>query len=289
MARYDIFLVNALADSEMAEMVVRRLRALKFKVRHDKKREHTTPTPKDYRDADNSQSILVLWSEESCDTDKRDSDWVHAIAHHARSKDGVLVQVGLDDSVPDEPFSNDKRYALAGLTSRKLVDGYYDLVDDLGKRDGRKNLRAWLDLKASDKAGKEAWKKKHPTDPLTLAGQPKPKPAPKPAAAAAGVATLAAGAAAATPKPAPLSPPKSVSSDSSDDNLGLIMLLAVGAVILLMLLFSALKRTSRGLPAVANAGPVMVAECPAGQMPAYLLDQSRTTLEPGPIIDDTSE
>ena len=109
MARYDVFLVSTLADRAKAELIVRRLRALKFKVRHDKKREHTTPTPRDYRDADNSQSVLVLWSKEACDTSKSDSDWVHAIAHHARSKDGVLLQVGLDKSVPDEPFANDKR------------------------------------------------------------------------------------------------------------------------------------------------------------------------------------
>ena len=68
MARYNVFLANALADREKAELVVRRLRALKIKVRYDKKREHTTPTPRDYRDADNSQSVLVLWSKEACDS-----------------------------------------------------------------------------------------------------------------------------------------------------------------------------------------------------------------------------
>ena len=62
MARYDVFLVNALADSEKAVLIVRRLRALKFKVRYDNKREHTTPTPKDYRDTDNSQTQLHLRS-----------------------------------------------------------------------------------------------------------------------------------------------------------------------------------------------------------------------------------
>ena len=54
MARYDVFLASSLADSEKAQLIVRRLRALKFKVRYDKKREHTTPPPRDYRDADNS-------------------------------------------------------------------------------------------------------------------------------------------------------------------------------------------------------------------------------------------
>jgi outer membrane protein OmpA-like peptidoglycan-associated protein len=271
--RYDVFLVNALADSEQAELLVRRLRALKFKVRHDKKREHTTPTPKDYRDADNSQSIMVLWSKASCDTSKKDSDWVHAIAHHARSKDNVLVQVGLDKTVPDEPFDKDKRYALAGLTSRKTVDGYYDLVDDLGKRDGRKNLRAWIDMKTSDKDGKEAWKKKHPTDPLSLVGQPKPKAAPKVAAAtAAGGAAAFAGAMATTKAPeasaiaAKPAPAPTASYTEDDDEGSAWWLLAwVIAGILAMLIFAWWMR-SKPLPAVAVSCPV---------------------IETGPIVDDT--
>ncbi len=297
MARYDILLVNAIADSEMAEMVARRLKALKFKVRHDRKREHTTPTPRDYRDADNSQSVLVLWSESACDTSIKDSDWVHAIAHHARSKDGVLVQVGLDNSVPDEPFAHDKRYMLEGLTARKTVDGYYDLVDDIGKRDGRKDLRAWIDMKASDKDGKEAWKKKHPTDPLALVGQPKPKPAAglKKAAAlekskavgaaAAGAAALASTAAAATPKAQPAATAAAVTYEPEEYGIGWGLLFWVLAGIVAMLLLGWLFRSKPGLPAAANAGGVsMVAQCPAGQMPAYLLDD---TLRTGPITDDT--
>jgi len=172
MARYDIFLVSTQADREKADLLVRRLRALKFKVRHDKKREHTTPTPKDYRDADNSQAVLVLWSKQACDTSKSDSDWVHAIAHHARSKDGVLMQAGLDKSVPDEPFSGDTRYSLTGMGPRKLVNGYYDLVDELGRRDGRKDLREWIDLKTSDKEAKDAWKTVHPTLSLIHISEP---------------------------------------------------------------------------------------------------------------------
>ena len=183
MARYDVFLASTLADREKAELIVRRLRALKFKVRYDKKREHTTPTPKDYRDADNSQSTLILWSKaEACATDSPDSDWVHAIAHHARSKTDVLVQASLDSAVPDEPFNNDQRFDLSGMGPRKLVEGYYQLVEDLGARDGRTDLRDWLALKASDKDGKEIWKENHPNDPLALVG--KAKEAPKPAAPA---------------------------------------------------------------------------------------------------------
>ncbi len=290
MARYDVFLVNALADREKADLIVRRLRALKFKVRHDKKRAHTTPTPKDYRDANNSQSVLVLWSKDSCDTSQSDSDWVHAIAHHARSKDGVLLQVGLDKTIPDEPFSEDKRYALSGMGPRKLVNGYYDLVDELGRRDGRKDLRAWIDLKASDKVGKDAWKTNHPTDPLSQA--------PKPKVAAQAPVEAAPMAAAAAPTPAKLegrtpAPPLEMSPptvpEQTEDVLGPIMLAAVGVIIVGMLIMSAAMSTKPGLPAIAGAGSTaLVAQCPEGQMPAYLLEEKApTVLEPGPIIDDT--
>lgn len=293
--RYDVFLVNALADSEQAEMLVRRLKALKFKVRYDKKREHTTPTPKDYRDADNAQSIIVLWSEAACDTSSKDSDWVHAIAHHARSKDGVLVQVGLDDTTPDDPFSHDKRYMLEGLTSRKTVDGYYDLTDDLGKRDGRKDLRQWIDFKTSDKDAQAAWKKKHPTDPLALVGKPVPKKAVIAAGAAVGAATLAATASASTaPKPvvataAPAATPAaavaaSYHDDEDDSGLGFWMIAAILAGILGMLLLGYLFQSKPLAPTgIANAGPVMVASCPAGQIPASSLN----ILETGDVTDDS--
>lgn len=287
MARYDVFLVSTLADQAKAELVVRRLRALKFKVRHDKKREHTTPTPKDYRDADNSQSVLVLWSKEACDTTKSDSDWVHAIAHHARSKDGVLVQVGLDKSIPDEPFADDKRYSLSGMGPRKLVNGYYALVDELGRRDGRKDLRDWIDLKAGDKDGKAVWKEAHPTDPLSLVKKPAPKAktaAPKSSAAA--TATEPAPKARFIP-PLTINPPKP--QPPEEINIGRIMLILVGLVILAMLVMSASMRTKAGLPAAAGAGSALVEQCPPGQMPDYLLDENvRPPLEPGPIIDDTS-
>ncbi|MCR9270786.1 MAG: hypothetical protein NXH72_12420 [Hyphomonadaceae bacterium] len=294
MARYDVFLVSALADEEKASLIVRRLRALKFKVRYDKKREHTTPTPKDYRDADNAQSVLVLWSKESCDTSKSDSDWVHALAHHARSRDGVLLQVGLDKTVPDEPFSQDKRYPLAGMGPRKLVEGYFDLVDELGRRDGRKDLRDWIELKASDKEGKEVWKEAHPTDPLSQAPKPKPKasaPTKTEAAVAASVATAAAAAVAPAPvAPVPPITPPSVPKQT-EDVLGPYMLGAVGIVIVGMLLLSAGLRTQAGLPAIsAGGGAALVEQCPAGQMPAYLLEErDPAVLEPGPIIDDTDD
>lgn len=287
MARYDVFLASTLADRETAELIVRRLRALKFKVRYDKKREHTTPTPKDYRDADNSGSVLILWSEEACNTDRRDSDWVHAIAHHARSKDGVLVQASLDTSVPDEPFSEDQRYVLSGMGPRKLVEGYYQLVDELGSREGRPDLRDWLDLKASDKDGKEIWKENHPNDPLALAGKAKAATAPKPAAPAPAPEPVAA-----TPSfVADLEAPAAKTVLPEQDRLGTIMLATVGVVILGMLLLSAMLRSSLVEPVPISAdGTELVEQCPAGQIPAYLVKpEVRPPLEPGPIIDDTED
>ncbi|MEL7110359.1 MAG: hypothetical protein AAGL99_13935 [Pseudomonadota bacterium] len=293
MARYDVFLVSTLADRAKAELVVRRLRALKFKVRYDKKREHTTPTPKDYRDADNSQSVLILWSKEACNTDKADSDWVHAIAHHARSKDGVLLQVGLDKSVPDEPFAEDKRYSLTGMGPRKLVKGYYELVDELGRRDGRKDLRVWIDLPTSDKEGKEAWKAAHPTDPLSVVKKPATKPKatkPKPAASKASSATKPAKAPPLPERKTPalvINPPKPQPYEPI--NVGRAILLAVAVTIFGMLVMSAGMGTKTGLPATAGStGALLVDRCPPGQIPEHLLDENaRGPLEPGPIIDDT--
>ncbi|MCR9080087.1 MAG: toll/interleukin-1 receptor domain-containing protein [Hyphomonadaceae bacterium] len=287
MARYDVFLASALADREKAELVVRRLRALKFKVRYDKKREHTTPTPKDYRDVDNAASVLVLWSKQACDLNSADSDWVHAIAHHARSKDDALLQAALDTTVPDEPFSSDDRFALSGMGPRKLVEGYYELVDTLGDREGRSDLRDWLDLKASDTDGKEIWKENHPSDPLALVGKPKTAPQPKPAVAPAAVAApaVAPGFAANLEAPAPKS------TRAPEDRMGTIILATVGAVILAMLVLSAALRSHMLEPVPTNGdGTELVERCPAGQIPAYLLDQRvRPPLEPGPIIDDTED
>ncbi|MEO1188272.1 MAG: hypothetical protein AAFW60_04295 [Pseudomonadota bacterium] len=291
MARYDVFLVSTLADRAKAELIVRRLRALKFKVRHDKKREHTTPTPKDYRDADNSQSVLVMWSKEACDTNKSDSDWVHAIAHHARSKDGVLLQVGLDKSVPDEPFADDKRYSLSGMGPRKLVNGFYDLVEELGRRDGRKDLRAWIDLPPRDKDAKTAWQKAHPTDPLSIVKKPaaKTNPAQTKATPTARPAAVEAASPVRKVPPLVINPPKPTPQEPI--NVGRVILIAVALVILIMLVMSANMRSQTGLPATAGAGgALLVEQCPPGQIPSDLLDQeSRPPLEPGPIIDDTSE
>ncbi len=290
--KYDVFLISALADSDKADLIVRRLRALKFKVRYDKKRAHTTPTPKDIRDANDSQSVITLWSKAACDTTQSDSDWVHAMAHQARSRPGVLLQAGLDKSVPDEPFDKDDRYKLAGLTAKTTVKPFYDLADELGRRDGRKDLSAWMKLKPRDKDGKEAWKASHPADPLALVAKPKTKPKPKAAAAkpkakpiiddTADVVIAATAAPAASVASKPIAtrrkaPPLEITPptfDHTDENdVGLLMLAAIGAGILAMLLFSLFNSSKPGGAAIGNA-------CVTASAPV---------LETGFIIDDTSE
>lgn len=284
MARYDVFLVSSLADSEKAELMVRRLRALKFKVRHDKKRDHTTPTPRDYRDADNSQTVLVLWSKAACDTSEADSDWVHAVAHHARSKPGVLLQAGLDASVPDEPFSEDTRYALAGMGPRKLVEGFYELVEELGRRDGRVDLRDWLQLKANDKDGKDVWKENHPTDPLSQS--PKNKAAAPSPPAADPVTPVPERTVIPPITKSTLNPPKAP-IPGDDDVLGRIILLSVSLVVAIMLLLSGFMSSAQlTTRSAAITDSALVAQCPAGQIPAYLLaPEENQPLEPGGFID----
>ncbi len=252
--RYDVFLISALADREVADMLVRRLKALKFKVRHDKKRAHTTLTPKDIKDANDSQSIIALWSKAACDPSQSDSDWVHAMARQARSRPGALVQVGLDKTTPGDPFDKDKRYMLAGLTSRKIVEPYYELVEELGKRDGRTNLREWLGLKGADKAGKAAWKARHPTDPLTLAGQPRPKPAPKKPVIAVAASRNTA--------------PPAYYEEGDEAGIGGWLIPVILAGIAVMLLFGYLARSKPNIGGIANA-------C----LPSVLT--------PGAIVDDT--
>ena len=67
---YDVFLTYAPEDMDMANLVARRLRALKFKVRFNKKGEDPTFDDKDARDALKSQSMLVLWSENAVKSGK---------------------------------------------------------------------------------------------------------------------------------------------------------------------------------------------------------------------------
>lgn len=294
MARYDVYLASTLADRDTADMIVRRLRALKFKVRFHKTRTYATPKAKDLREVDDSSAVLVLWSEQTSAPGSDDRDWVPAIARQAQTRAGALVQATLDLTVPDEPFNADPCTSLVGLGPRKLTEDFLQLIDDFGDRMGRSGLRQWLELKASDAAGKAAWKAAHPDDPLSQASgkaktaaapTPVPAPTPEPAAIPARPDPVAAEPQVIPPRTTAVLKPPPLITPPNEHTLGRIILLSVTLVIACMLLTSALMR-SNPLPAIANAS--LPEQCPAGQIPAYLLEQpTRPPLEPGPIIDDT--
>ncbi len=293
---YDVFLVSAIEDRDVAKLIARRLRALKFRVWLDQKQTDETFDPKDARDAMNSQSMLVLWSEKAIA-----SDWVRAAASVGHSRPGTLVQASLDKAIPYEPFRAGFRFALEGLTSRKTPEAFYDLIEELGRRDGRRDLREWMSFGADDDDKRAAWLAAHPTDPLALDARRKRERElgvkPKPAAAAIGAAALAAaslkGAAAPVAPPAPFQPsvnghsPATAALMGEDSGVGWGTIAAVCAAILAMLMFAWMFRSqpAPGLPAIANAR-IATAQCPAGTMPRYLFEAR--PLETGPIIDDTA-
>lgn len=295
---YDVFLVSALEDRDMAKLVARRLRALKFKVWLDQKQTDDTFDAKDARDAMNSQSMLVLWSKEAVK-----SDWVRAAASIGHSRPGMLVQVGLDKTIPYEPFKIDKRESLIDMTSRKTPEGFYKTVEELGRRDGRTDLRAWMGYGSKDEEDKSKWLADHPTDPLAIAAKKardkklgiKPAPAAAAVGAAAlaaasvkgssGTPTAAAGASASlSSKPAAAA---AIAHDDEDLGVGLGTILAVLAAIALMFLLGYLFRSKPVTAQLATMPPVansqFVNACPAGEVPRVLL----RSMEPGPIINDT--
>ena len=286
---FDVFLAYAPEDMDMASLIARRLRALKFKVRFNKKGEGFTFDDKDARDALKSQSMLVLWSENAVK-----SDWVRAAASIGHSRPGMLVQTGLDDTIPYEPFRLDKRYELAGFTSRTNVEGWYETVEELGRRDGRVDLRAWIDIPTKDEDAKTAWLGAHPTDPLALHAKnlrdKKLGIVPARAAAATGAAALAAsaiGTGKASPAPVAPAPLSSTATVMEEDERGfdwLIPLLLLG--IGLLFLFAWLNRT-QALPRAAGITTQLVQTCPAGTIPRDVF--ASETLEAGPIINDVDE
>lgn len=319
---YDVMIVSALSDMAKAEIVAKRLRALKFKVRLDTKREHTTPTQRDLNDAAKAGKVLVLWSKAACDTTQPDSDFVHAVAHVARSRKNVLMQAGLDATVPDEPFDKDERAKLVGMGPKRIPNGFYDLVAELEKKHRRRDLKDFLLLEPRDKDGKAAWMKAHPRDPISLAGKPKPKTkakaTPKTAAKAAPAAETKPIASAPTPGPAttaattvsrPLTPPtpaqtptrmpyrRPVMVDLADKDketsVGWSVIGPIVGGIAVMMLIAYFVRSEQvagpSMPAIGNATlPSVYAEtCPPGQVPRSLIDTR--PLRTGPIVDDTED
>ena len=188
---YDVFLVSALEDRDTAKLVARRLRTLKFKVWLDQKQEDETFDAKDARDAMNSQSMLVLWSASAVK-----SDWVRAAAAVGNSRSGTLIEAALDKTIPYEPFRTHKRFALDSMTSRKTPPAFADLIDELGRRQGRSDLREWNSFGAQDEDKRLDWLAAHPNDPLALDAKKKREKdlgiKPAPAREAIGAAALAA-------------------------------------------------------------------------------------------------
>ena len=271
---HNVFIVSAQADQAVIDILVRRLRALKFKVRFDKSRNHTTPTPKDIRDANDAGTVLVAWSEAACDVASADSDWVHAMAHQARSRDGALVEVNLDGTKPDAPFTRDPKLSLAGLTARKNVAGLAELIRRLETRTGRSGLNEWLALKPKDTAARAVWKARYPDDPISRAGRP--VRAEKPIQRSPGQPLNAA-------PPLNLKAPEQPEIDVAQDHLitGSIMLgiLAMFAVAYFVRAEPMPEPTDR-----ASAIPQYIFTCPNGER---IMCPAETLGPTGPIIDDT--
>ncbi len=297
---YDVFLVSAIEDRDTAKLIARRLRSLKFRVWLDQKQEDETFDAKDARDATGSPSMLVLWSAAAVG-----SDWVRAAASIGHSRPGTLIEAALDKTVPYEPFTAHKRYALAGMTSRNTPLAFVDLIEELAERQGRTGLRDWISYGAQDEEQRIAWLAAHPADPLALDAQKKREKElgvkPAPAREAIGAAALAAAAMRTSPPPPPAmaGPPRPAatsplasngaiaSATLAEEARGFSTLMGVGVAIGAMLFMAWVFRSQpappaiRGLPAIANAQ--MPVTCPAGTVPRSMI----RVLEPGEIIDDT--
>lgn len=315
---YDVFLVSAIEDRDTAKLVARRLRALKFRVWLDQKQEDETFDAKDARDAMNSQTLLVLWSASAVK-----SDWVRAASAVGHSRAGTLVEAALDKTIPYEPFRTHKRFALDAMTSRKSPPAFADLVDELGRRQGRSDLREWNAFGSQDEDKRLDWLAAHPNDPLALDARKKREKdlgiKPAPAREAIGAAALAAaslrGTTSAPPPASALNPPRSngavplasdgaiASANLAGEALGfgtmMAVSLAIGGMLILAWAFRSEPAPSGPLlqPAIANASLTPEA-CPAGTVPRSLLrvlepgpitDDTKPVLEPGPIIDDTTQ
>ncbi|MEO0882465.1 MAG: toll/interleukin-1 receptor domain-containing protein [Pseudomonadota bacterium] len=292
---YDVFLAYAPEDKDMAALVARRLRALKFKVRFSKKNEDPTFDDKDARDALKSQSMLVIWSEAAVT-----SDWVRAATAIGHSRPGMLVQTSLDDTIPYDPFQNDRRYSLAGFTSRTTVEGWYQTVDELGRRHDRTDLRAWQDIPKKDEDAKTEWLEAHPTDPLAVHArslrEKKFEVRPAPAAAAAGAAALAASAigqgrpmnegpvgvpSAASTNGATAPVPNTPAAEFEIDFMIPLIVAGIAAMFFLGYLWRSAPVSSSAISNLRQS----VNTCPVGTVPENLI--APPVLETGPIINDT--
>tara|TARA_R110002020_G_scaffold309301_1_gene525123 strand:+ start:275235 stop:276143 length:909 start_codon:yes stop_codon:yes gene_type:complete len=300
---YDVFLVSANEDRDTAKLIARRLRALKFKVWFDQKQVDETFDAKDARNAMNSTSMLVLWSENAVK-----SDWVRAAASVGHSRPGTLVQMALDKTIPYEPFRTNKRFSIAAMTSRKTPEGFYQAVDELGSRDGRSDLRDWMGYGSKDEDERADWLAAHPNDPLAVHAKAqrdkelgkKPAPAPEAQGAAALAAASLKGANGNGHRPvagvkiAEAARPTAATIRQADADMGIGwgtiggIMVAIAAMLVLAWVFRSQPLTPEmraSMPAISN-GTAVALTCPAGQVPRSLVNQ---VLQPGAIVDDTAE
>lgn len=291
--KYDVFLVSASEDLDKADQVARRLRALKFKVRFDKKRAHSAATPKDIADLETSICTLILWSKAGVDPDKDTSAWIYQIGAMAKDGETMLIQAALDRAIPRMPFEDDSRNSLFGLAPRKLNRGFNIIAGLIGDATDRPDLKDWLGLTTQQKDEKEAWKTAHPDDPLSQLPKPKARAKAKPtptAATSMPLAEVTEKSRLLRPKPPPLklNPPVPPTYTPHEITTGQIMIGCISAGIALMLVVSYFVQSrSATLPAVGNAGPFLAQPCPAGEVPADMLVPP--PLAHGEIIDDTEE
>lgn len=294
---HDVFLVACVADRDTARLIARRLRALKFKVSFNQTHSDENFEPKDARDSANSRSVLVIWSAEAVK-----SDWVRAAAAVGHSRADALIHAVLDRTIPYEPYRQDKRFALEGLSSRKTPDGFFQLVEALGLREGRTGLKEWMKFGAKDDEKRAAWMIANPNDPISQDARRKREKdlglKPAPAREAIGAAALAAASLKANgtkspappPAPAPVPGAQVMRNPLEELGVGWGTMVGVSAAIVGMLVLAWVFRSEPASQAdmaaqsraIANAR-LPAAVCPAGTVPRGLL----TVLEPGPIIDDT--
>lgn len=292
---YDVFLVSAVADRDIAKLVARRLRSLKFRVAFNQNQTDETFDPRDARDATNSRSVLVLWSENAVK-----SDWVRAAASVGNSRPGTLIQAAIDKTIPYEPFRQEKRHSIAGMTSRRTPDGFFQLIEELGSRDGRSDLTQWMEFGAKDDDKRADWLAAHPDDPLAADARKKREKdlglKPAPAREAIGAAALAAASLRTngTRAPAPVATPVPVATAQPNPleelgaGWGAIAAVSVAIAGMLVLAWAFRSESSPELSATAHAHAIANSRvagvtCPVGSVPRSLL----TVLEAGPIIDDT--
>lgn len=270
---FDVFLASANEDKDMAALVARRLRALKFKVRYSKKGEAPTFDDKDARDAARSTVMLVLWSGAAVR-----SDWVRAAASIGASKDSMLVHAALDSAEPDDPFGRAKRFDLVGFTTRTTVEGWYQTVEAIGDLVGRSDLRTWMQLAKTDEDGQAAWRSAHPNDPISIQARER--------RAAAEAKKLGDIPSIVTERTTPITEDDLLADgDEARDNPLLLWASLTGIA---AMLFAAYAFRTPPLP-VLPSGAIIAQTCPAGYMPANLLSPKYDLLNPGQVIDDTSD